>query len=78
MWAVSRKFIRKFEKLAEPYGGINCSDIAGIDWQNREAVKSYYSGPQSSRQICIKLVGEAAYALGELLEQEGERQQRKS
>ena len=70
IWALSSKFLRKFEELAEPYGGINCRDIAGVEWKNKEAAKDYYSNPDSSRKICIKLVGEAAYILGELLEQE--------
>jgi C_GCAxxG_C_C family probable redox protein len=70
IWGLSSKFMRKFEELTEPYGGINCRDIAGVDWKNKEAAKDYYSNPDSSRKICIRLVGEAAYILGELLEQE--------
>ena len=74
IWALSSKFLRKFEELTESYGGMNCSDIAGVDWKNREAVKEYYSNPESSRKICIRLVGEAAAILGELLDQEEARQ----
>jgi C_GCAxxG_C_C family probable redox protein len=70
IWGLSSKFLRKFEELSEPYGGINCRDIAGVDWKNKEAAKDYYANPDSSRKICIRLVGEAAYILGELLEQE--------
>jgi len=70
IWALSSKFLKKFEELAEPYGGMDCKDIARVDWKDREAVKEYYSNPDSNRKICIKLVGEAAYILGELLEQE--------
>ena len=70
MWAMSKKFMAKFEELAQPYGGINCLDIAGVDWKDKEAVKEYYSNPDSSRKACIQLVGEAAYILGELLKQE--------
>ena len=74
LWALSSKFLKKFEELAEPYGGMNCRDIAGVDWKNRDAAKEYYSNPDSSRKICIKLVGEAASILGELLEQEEARE----
>ena len=70
IWALSSKFLKKFEELAEPYGGMDCRDIARVDWKNRDAVKEYYSNPESNRKICIKLVGEAAYILGELLEHE--------
>jgi C_GCAxxG_C_C family probable redox protein len=74
MWGLSKKFLQKFEELTEPYGGMDCRDIAGIDWKNRDAAKEYYSNPESSRKICIKLVGEAASILGELLEQEEARE----
>jgi C_GCAxxG_C_C family probable redox protein len=74
MWALSSKFMKEFEKLAKPYGGINCSDIAQVDWHDRIAVKEYYINPLGSRKKCIKLVGDAAYILGELLEQEASRE----
>ena len=71
-WSVSSKFLKNFEELTAPFGSMNCCDIAKVDWKNREAVKNYYSNPESSRKICTKLVGDAAYALGELLEQQSE------
>lgn len=74
IWALSSKFLRKFEELTESYGGMDCRDITGVDWKNREAVKEYYANPESSRKICIRLVGEAAAILGELLDQEETRQ----
>jgi C_GCAxxG_C_C family probable redox protein len=70
LWALSNKFLKKFEELAEPYGGMDCRDIAGVDWKSREEVREYYGNPDSRRKICIRLVGEAACILGELLEQE--------
>ena len=38
-----------------------------------DQVKDFYANPESRRQHCIKVVGETAKALGELLEQEAER-----
>jgi C_GCAxxG_C_C family probable redox protein len=70
VWALSTKFMRQFEELTKDYGGINCRDIAGIDWKDRDAVKEYYANPESSRKVCVKLVGDTAYALGLLLERE--------
>ncbi|MHB8809096.1 MAG: C-GCAxxG-C-C family protein [Desulfobulbaceae bacterium] len=70
LWVLSRKFMREFEKMTEPYGGSNCRDIARVDWRDRDAVKAYYADPDSRRQECIRLVGEAAEALGRLLEEE--------
>jgi C_GCAxxG_C_C family probable redox protein len=70
IWALSSNFLKKFEELTGPYGGMNCRDIAGVDWKNSDAVKEYYSNPDSNRKICAKLVGEATFILGELLELE--------
>lgn len=73
LWALSKKFMGEFEQLTAAFGGINCRDIARVDWQDRDAVKAYYSEPDGKRKACIQLVGDAAYALGRLLEQEAER-----
>ena len=68
MWSLNREFIKKFEKLTQLHGGMNCRDIAGVNWKDKATVKDYYSNPESRRKICIQLVGDAAFALGELLE----------
>jgi len=70
MWSLSYKFVKKFEELTQPFGGVDCRDIARVDWKNREATKEFYSNPESRRKFCIQLVGDAAYVLGELLEAE--------
>ena len=70
VWGVSNKLIKEFDKLAEPYGGSNCSDIARIDWHNRDEVKEYYSNPDSRRKDCIRIVGDFAFTLGKILEKE--------
>ena len=41
IWALSKKFMKEFEKLTESFGGINCCDIARVDWNDRDAVKAY-------------------------------------
>ena len=71
MWSLSLKFLEKFEQLTTAHGGVDCRMISRVDWQNREEVKEFYSNPESRRKICSRLVGDAAYALGELLEGEG-------
>lgn len=70
MWGFSHKIMKKFRELTEQHGGINCSNIARVNWQDRDEVKNFYTNPESRRKECIKLIGDAAYALGELLEQE--------
>lgn len=70
MWSVSAEFTKQFEELVKPCGGVNCRDIAGVDWHDRTAAQKFYSDPQSNRETCIRLVGEAAFILGTLLEQQ--------
>jgi len=70
MWGVSHKLIRQFDELIQPYGGRNCSNIARINWSDRDEVRNYYSNPDSTRKDCIKLVGDLAYSLGVILEKE--------
>jgi C_GCAxxG_C_C family probable redox protein len=72
MWAATKKVMKDFEALTAPHGGINCCQIARVDWMNRDQVKDFYTNPESRRRHCITIVGETARALGELLEQEAE------
>ena len=66
-------YLKKFEELTEPFGSMNCSDIAKVDWKNKLEVKNYYVNPLSTRKTCIKLVGDATFALGELIDQQQEK-----
>ncbi len=70
MWRLSYKLFKQFETLTEPFGGINCRDIARLNWSDREATRDFYQNPESRRKICTQLVGEFAVKLGEILEQE--------
>jgi hypothetical protein len=72
MWAATKAVMKNFEELAAPNGGINCCQIARVNWMDRDQVKDFYGNPESRRQHCIKVVGDTAKALGELLEQEAE------
>ena len=73
LWSASSKFLKKFEELTSSFGSMNCRDIAQVDWKNKLEVKNYYINPMSSRKVCIKLVGDAAYALGELIDQQAKK-----
>jgi C_GCAxxG_C_C family probable redox protein len=70
MWKLSAKLNRKFEQLTEPFGGVDCAKIAQMNWRDAAAVKNFYENPESRRQHCVKMVGDFAFALGELLETE--------
>ena len=78
LWSASSKFLKKFEELTSDFGSMNCRDIAKVDWKSKVEVKNYYVNPLSSRKICIKLVGDAAHALGELIDQQLEKDKGKS
>ncbi len=72
MWAATKKVMKNFEELTAEHGGIKCCQIARVNWMDRDQVKDFYGNPESRRQHCIKVVGDTAKALGELLEQEAE------
>lgn len=70
MWGAGSKLVKEFEKLTEEFSGNTCRDITRLEWSDRYAVKEYYSNPDSRRKLCIKLVGDFAFILGEILEKE--------
>ncbi len=70
MWFLSRKLTKQFEELCKPFASVNCRDISQVDWHDRDRVKEFYKNPESRRQHCIKLVGDTAYALGKILEED--------
>jgi C_GCAxxG_C_C family probable redox protein len=72
MWSATKAVMKNFEELTAQHGGINCCQIARVDWMDRDQVKDFYGNPESRRQHCMTVVGETAKALGELLEKEAE------
>jgi len=67
MWADTRELTRRFrDEIVNRGGTINCRDIAGVDWNDRDAVKAFYQGDQV--KTCIRIVGETALLVGEMLE----------
>lgn len=72
MWAATKKLMKGFEALTAEYDGINCGQIAQVNWMDRDQVKNFYGNTESRRQHCIKVVGETARMLGKLLESEAE------
>lgn len=69
MWRLSYKLAKRFEELTRDYGSVNCSDIAQVNWRDREQVAAFYNNPGSRRERCIRLVEDTAAALGEILEE---------
>ena len=69
MWRLSHKLNKKFEELTKPFGGVNCSDIARVNWSDKEQTKKFYNSPDSRLHHCLQLVEDTASALGEILDQ---------
>ncbi len=70
MWHLSHRMVREFEKITEQYGGMNCTDIARVDWKDKEQVKAFYRAPDSRRRTeCARIIGETALVLGKLLQE---------
>ncbi len=70
MWRLGRGLVEKFDELTAEFGGRDCRHIARVDWADREQVKAYYGNPEGRMQYCLRLVGDTALALGEMLDAE--------
>jgi C_GCAxxG_C_C family probable redox protein len=69
LWRLTYRLSKKFEERTKAFGGPDCRDIARVNWKDRDAVRSFYTNPEGRRNICLKLVGETARDLGEILEE---------
>ena len=47
MWAATKAVMKQFEELTAAHGGINCCQIARVDWMDRDQVKDFYGNPES-------------------------------
>ena len=74
MWRLSYKLFKIFENLTGSFGSINCRDIARVNWSDKEATRDFYKNPESSHKLCTGLVGDFAFALGEILDKDAETQ----
>jgi C_GCAxxG_C_C family probable redox protein len=67
MCSISYAMVQKFAQITEPYGSIQCSDIAQIDWKDQEAVQNFRTNPDSTRKNCVHVVRETSNALYDLI-----------
>jgi C_GCAxxG_C_C family probable redox protein len=70
MWRLGRQLNEKFEELTRPYGGVNCSDIARVDWSDKKQTREFYNSPDSRWHCCLQVVEDTALVLGEILDAE--------
>ena len=66
MWKACSEFLSWFEKEVVEKEGINCRDITGVDWSNREQAKAFYKGEGVIK--CANNTEKTAQILGEILE----------
>ncbi|XOF35015.1 MAG: C-GCAxxG-C-C family protein [Candidatus Electrothrix sp. YB6] len=67
MGGISHAMVQKFAEITEQYGGINCSDIAGVDWKDWKAVHTFRNDPNSTRRHCVQVVRETSNCLYDLI-----------
>ena len=67
LWKACHVYYQRFsEEVAGKHGSVNCRDITGVDWSDREQSRAFYQG--EGVQECIRNTGNAARILGEVLE----------
>jgi C_GCAxxG_C_C family probable redox protein len=67
MWKDADELVRRFrDDIVQLNGSILCRDISLVDWKDREQVKAFYKGDKV--KDCVRIVGETAILLGEMLE----------
>jgi C_GCAxxG_C_C family probable redox protein len=67
MWDYTEELLTRFrDGIVKEHGSILCRDISRVDWNDREQVKVFYKGDKVRE--CIRIVGETAKFIGELLE----------
>lgn len=69
IWRASNRMVRVFEEITQEYGGINCRDIARIDWKSREDVKAFRADPNSRRRECRRVMDKTVRSLLEILKE---------
>jgi len=69
MWKLASKMVKNFEAITKEYGGIECRNIARVDWKDPGQVKDFYKDPNSRRQECFKVIEATVTSLEELLEE---------
>ena len=67
MCSISYAMMQKFTEITEPHGSIHCSDIAQVDWKDKEAVQNFRKNPDSTRKNCVQVVRETSNALYDLI-----------
>ena len=65
---IGQEMMQEFTKITAEYGGMNCADIAQVNWQDNEAIRQFRTDPNSRRQHCVCVVKETSACLQDLVE----------
>jgi C_GCAxxG_C_C family probable redox protein len=63
---IGQEMVKEFARLTSEYGGMSCTDIAKVDWQDSEAVRRFRTDPNSTRRHCVHVVRETGGCLHDL------------
>jgi C_GCAxxG_C_C family probable redox protein len=67
MWKASSEFYKRFQsEVASRWESVNCSDITGVNWRDKEQAKAFYKG--QGRMVCAENTGKAGRLLGEVIQ----------
>ena len=65
MWKYSQEFLGRFrEEIGR--GSILCRDIIGVDWKDKDQARNFHDSEKY--QECLRITGETAKIVGEMLE----------
>ncbi len=69
MWKLASKMVKAFQDITAQYGGMDCKDIARVDWKDPKQVRSFYKDPSSRRTECIFVIGKTTEYLENIMEE---------
>ena len=66
MWPYNQEMMGRFRtEIVKNHGGIQCREIARVDWKDRDQVRAFYRGEKILE--CGRIVGDTVQLLDELL-----------
>lgn len=67
MWRLGYKMVRRFEEITSKYESINCSDIAEVNWKDREDVINFRKNVDGRRSRCHQVLSETVASICSIL-----------
>jgi C_GCAxxG_C_C family probable redox protein len=67
MWRLGYKMVKEFDRITMEYGGVNCSDISGVNWKSRDDVKAFRKNKDGRRDRCHMVLVETVKVMCRLI-----------